>query len=103
MTDPTPETVSAPQLGEKVRYTLTDYDCELIARDVPRDETRADGSFRTRRNSVYPGQAYVAQVVATNGSTTVNLRVDLDGDCSWWAQSRQEGSGPGKWSRRDAG
>lgn len=87
-----------PTIGRVVLYKLSEADVIAIDRDVPQNVQRTDGSTRCRRNGVGPGQVFPAQVVSAWGNSSANLAVALDGDCTYWATSRSEGDGPGRWS-----
>ncbi|MFC0438768.1 hypothetical protein [Kutzneria buriramensis] len=82
-----------------VNYKLSDGDVSAIAAQLPRD------TGGVLRNQVLAGDVYPAMVVRTfdPSVTTSNLQVFLDGNCTFWATSRVEGTVPGTWSRPAAG
>jgi hypothetical protein len=83
--------VTAPTVGRIVLYRLNAGDVALIDRRLP--------EHLEHRNAVYEGDVYPAMVVRVfDPSTTANLQVFLDGDCSYWATSRTESGEPGHWS-----
>jgi hypothetical protein len=80
-----------PTIGRIVHYTLSEYDATSIEQ-MP---------GRPNRNPVAAGQTYPAVIVrifGDNPGSHVNLQVFLDGDCSYWATSRKEGTEPGTWA-----
>jgi hypothetical protein len=81
---------------ELVLYTLADHDIDQINQTVPVIGTSA----RPNLNPPSVGQEYPALVVRDFGDSQ-NLKVFLDGGpgAEYWATSRQEGTGPGKWHR----
>lgn len=87
-------------IGRIVHYALTASDATAITylRDVEADARRG--------NPVAEGQVYPAIVVRVFDPPTgyANLQVLLDGNDSYWATSRTEGEGPGRWAwpKRDA-
>jgi hypothetical protein len=91
------------KLGDVVLYRLSAYDVDIIQRI--RDTKGAKGY---QANDVHAGQVFPAQVVRTfdTGDTgtvddntgTVNLQVNLDGDDTYWATSRQIGDVDGSYS-----
>ena len=102
-----------PTIGQIVHYRISDYD----AQEINRRRTDAGAFTRTLAGSINPGehgrtghvlhsgnsvsegQVYPAFVVATFGGTSANLHVLLDGNDTFWATSRTEGSEPGQWYR----
>ncbi len=94
-----------PKLGDSVLYKLSAYDVDLINRS--RD---SKGVHTYQGNDVHAGQTYPARIVRTfdydGGETgtvednkgTVNLQVNLDGDDTYWATSRQIGDVDGTYS-----
>ena len=78
-----------PSLGRIVHYTLSDYDAAAITQRRKDDSTVA--------NLVCGGQVFPAIVVRVFGGTTINLKVFLDGDDTYWATSRVEGADQGTW------
>lgn len=82
-------------LGRKVHYKLSADDVAAIDADFPMD---AGGH---RRNPVREGQLCAADVVAVfeaSTDNTANLQVQLDGNVTYWATSRREGTEPGTWA-----
>lgn len=87
--------------GRIVHYTLSAGDIGVIDRLHPAVTKDDDDRPVVHRNAVAEGQVYPATVVRvfSPGSSTVNLRVHLDGDgtADYWATSRGEGDRPGGW------
>jgi hypothetical protein len=92
-----------PQLGAIVYYKLSKYDVNRI------NTLRASRQHQSiEGNAVSAGQVYPAQIVRTfdTGDTgtvddntgTVNLQVNLDGDDTYWATSRQIGDAEGSYT-----
>lgn len=85
---------SVPTIGRIVHYRLNETDANRI--NARRDEDPTTG------NRVEAGQDYPAIVVRT-WSTSVNLKVFLDGKDTYWATSKQwataqqDGDGQGCW------
>lgn len=79
----------AVAVGSQVLYKLSEHDARHV-----RERRRYTG---TPGNHPAEGQVYPAWVVASWGGTTVNLRVLLDGDDTYWATSRQHGGDAGQW------
>ena len=81
-----------PTIGRIVHYTLTENDAEMI-----RGQRESSGMFG---NPVEAGQVYPAVVVRvfSEGSSSANLSVLLDGRDTYWATSRCEGDGLGFWA-----
>ncbi|MGP3914314.1 hypothetical protein [Nonomuraea sp. 10N515B] len=84
-----------PTIGRIVHYTLSEGDVALIDQNLP-----AYAGQGVQRNSVKAGDVYPAVVVRVfdPSTTTANLQVLLDGNCSYWATSRTEGEGESHWS-----
>lgn len=74
-----------PTIGRIVHYRMSDYDVSCANA----------GPFS--KNPVRAGDVLPAVVVATHGTSCVNLKVLLDGHGDYWATSRVEGDGPGQW------
>lgn len=76
-----------PTIGRIVHYRLSEYDAKLIDERSPQV---VDG--RQVRNAVRAGSVLAARIVQVfpPSTTTVNLKVDLDGEGEYWATSRQE-------------
>lgn len=77
--------------GQHVVYTLNEEDAAAI------ESRRKNEEPRRTHNSVSAGQRFPAFLVRDWGGCA-NLRVLLDGHDDYWATSRSEGTGPGKWS-----
>lgn len=101
-----------PTIGHIVHYTLTSGDAEQINRRrddaaafrlkamqsaVERGDWGRSGHVEHHGNAVGTGDVFPAVVVRTSPSTTVNLKVLLDGNDDYWATSRAEGHGFGHW------
>jgi len=105
-----------PTIGRIVHYVISEGDAQLInkrrgdfsayrARHAAAvvapepGEPGATGHIGHVGNYVAEGDIYPAMVVRNFGGTgtTVNLKVQLDGDDTYWATSRTEGDGPGRW------
>ncbi|WP_416975669.1 hypothetical protein [Streptomyces sp. 4F14] len=96
-----------PRTGDVVLYQLTDADAAGINRR--RKDFHENGSADSRTgfighfgNRVEEGAVFPALVVQVHaeGTVTCNLQVLLDGNDAYWATSRAEGDGPGRWSRK---
>ncbi|MEU8270818.1 hypothetical protein AB0B89_27130 [Sphaerisporangium sp. NPDC049002] len=87
--------MSQPTVGRIVHYTLNEGDVSLINSRTPQSY---EGP--TVRNHVQAGDTYPAIVVRVfdPSTTTANLQVLLDGNCTYWATSRTEGDGAGHWA-----
>lgn len=86
-----------PEIGQHVIYILSDGDASAI------NTRRTRGAeFGVLGNTVTAGQGYPGTVVATWGGSTVNLQVHLDGNDTYWATSRPEGTQPGQWHTTSA-
>ncbi|MEU4332345.1 hypothetical protein [Nonomuraea dietziae] len=83
-----------PTIGRIVHYTLSEYDAQQIERQRP---LVVDG--RQVRNSAQAGDVFPALIVRTfdPSVSTVNLKILFDGEGEYWATSRQEGDGEGRW------
>lgn len=84
-----------PTIGRIVHYKLSEGDVVVIDQQQPMYGT--DGT-RAQRNPVSEGHVYPALVVRVFEPGYCNLQVFLDGDCSYWATSRVEGTESGQWS-----
>lgn len=81
-------------LGRVVHYRLSAGDVKAI------DEQYPIGDPIVHRNAVREGQLCAADVVAVftpSEANTANLKVKLDGNVTYWATSRIEGTEPGTW------
>lgn len=83
-----PETLSP---GQTVLYTLSANEADALA------EAHADKIGRTL-NRPEAGQVCAALVLRVWSPTCANLKVFLDGEPTYWATSRSEGEGEGRWS-----
>jgi hypothetical protein len=81
-----------PTLGRIVLYTLNEQDAAMIRNQ----RIAANGGMLGNR--VETGQVYPAIVVRTFGGSAANLQVLLDGPDTYWATSRAEGDGEGRWA-----
>lgn len=93
-----------PTVGRIVQYKLADYDA-INSRRRDAGEFRrtlaqpVEAGDRGRTgNHVREGDVFPAVVVRTFGGTTVNLQVLLDGNDTYWATSRMEGTETCQWS-----
>lgn len=80
-----------PTLGRIVLYTLGDSEAAELVKKY------GDQIGRTL-NQPRAGQAYPAMIVAVFSDTCVNLRVQLDGEPTYWATSRTLGEGEWRWA-----
>jgi hypothetical protein len=101
-----------PSIGRIVHYTLTQQDAAEINRrrsdyqafrsnfSGPSDpgQAGADGHIAHVGNHAAEGQVCAATIVRTFGGPAVNLQVHLDGNDTYWATSRTEGTEPGTWT-----
>lgn len=100
--------MNAPKLGPGVLYTMTSHNAEAVnKRRVDYDHHRRiagdaanTGHVGHTGNAVAEGDVYPATVVRVWNpeSSTVNLKVHLDGNDDFWATSAVHGEGPGHWS-----
>lgn len=99
----------APAVGDVVLYALTEADAGGINRH--RKDFHESGSADSRTgfvghvgNWVQEGDVFPAVVVQVHAESTVtcNLTVLLDGNDTYWATSRAEGTDVGRWSRKGA-
>lgn len=79
-----PEQAITP--GRIVTYVLTEQDA-----------ARVNTLDQNRNNGAQLGSEFPAIVVRVWSSTTVNLKVFLDGADDLWVTSRLEGERPGTW------
>lgn len=80
--------VPIPSMGRIVYYKLSEADADEIY------QRRVAKGFKG--NTTAHGQVFAAMVVNTAGTSpdsSVNLQVFLDGDDSFWAQSRKVARG----------
>jgi hypothetical protein len=104
-----------PSIGRIVIYKISGGDADQInqrrrdfdsyrakhaaARPEPGDHGRT-GHVGHIGNQVVQGDEYPAMIVRIfpgNSVGTVNLKVQLDGDDTFWATSRMHGEGLGEW------
>ncbi|MGW4123645.1 hypothetical protein [Nocardia sp. NPDC004711] len=93
-----------PTIGRIVHYTLNESDAEAINKRRGdfvrhrRTEGYADTGYVAHYgNPTRAGEVYPALIVRARGDL-VNLKVQLDGTDEYWATSRSEGDGPGRWN-----
>lgn len=79
--------------GRTVLYRLTEDDARQITRR--RTDSGVTGNFVSEGDR-YP--AVVVRIFAGNPADVCNLKVLLDGDDTYWATSRHEGTEPGTWA-----
>lgn len=96
-------------LGRTVHYTLSEEDAKQINR------RRTNGGHIAERmkteppqwpagaqahigNDVEAGQVYPAVAVRVWSAGYANFQVSLDGNDTYWATSRTEGTQPGTWA-----
>ncbi|MDT7847182.1 hypothetical protein [Streptomyces justiciae] len=98
---------SAPEAGAIVLYRVTAADADGINRR--RKDFHDNGSAESRTgfighfgNWVREGDLFPAVVVQVHAESVVtcNLQVLLDGNDTYWATSRPEGTSTGTWSRK---
>lgn len=108
--------MTAPTPGRIVLYTLTEDDATAVNRrrkdfqafcgshEHPHEpgQPGATGHVGHVGNTTRAGDVYPAMIVRIwtpgNPDGTVNLQVHLDGNDTYWAPSRIEGTGPGSWA-----
>lgn len=101
-------TTETPAIGSPVLYTLNKDDAERI--NKRRDDFRKYTSGEIEEGREYPNHGWQAHVgntvhagqqfpgvVVNRFSTSVNLRVFLDGTDDFWACSKSEGAEEGNW------
>ncbi|WP_435209540.1 hypothetical protein [Streptomyces sp. bgisy034] len=100
-----PPAPAAPQAGDVVLYQLTEADAAGINRRRKDFHQAGSGEARTGfvghvGNWVAEGEYCPAIVVRVHVESTVtcNLQVLLDGNDSYWATSRAEGTEVGTWA-----
>jgi hypothetical protein len=92
--------MSSPSIGRIVHYTLNEVDARNISH--PRQQAQGNGYAGIgiqihNGNPVKEGDVFPAVVVRDWGGS-VNLKVLLDGDDTYWATSRSEGEDAGTWA-----
>ena len=104
-----PPVAARPQLGDVVLYALTEADASAINRRRRDFHESGSGDGHTGfvghvGNWVQEGYVFPAVVVQVHAESTVtcNLQVLLDGNDSFWATSRPEGTTAGQWTRKGA-
>ena len=98
-----------PTIGRIVLFVLSAACCEAIENDRKAscchgDELAGAPHQQKRGNPVSEGMVCCAQVVATWGGTCVNLKVNLDGNDTYWVTSAshdQENKAPRTWHWMD--
>lgn len=78
-----------PSVGRMVHYLLDEGDVDLI------DRTRVITSAKGNMPQV--GDQCSAVITRVLPNDNVNLKVFLDGEDTFWAPGRQEGTLPGNW------
>lgn len=96
-------TTQQPSVGRIVHYTLSTTDADEINRRrkdfrVARSAEVGSGFIGHVGNVATAGDVCPAVVVRTFGPDVANLQVLLDGNDSYWATSRSEGSDQGYWA-----
>ncbi|MEU0332239.1 hypothetical protein [Streptomyces sp. NPDC006193] len=98
---------TTPAAGDVVLYRLTEHDAANINRRRKDFGTSNSADSRTGfighvGNSVQEGDALPAVIVRVWAESTItcNLQVLLDGNDTFWATSRPEGTTAGTWSRK---
>jgi hypothetical protein len=97
-------TTQPATLSQPVLYTLSKYDAEQINRRRKdfiqyRQHAGQDTGHQAHvGNTVGEGDQFPGIVVRVF-STSVNLRVFLDGTDDFWACSKSEGEGPNTWQQ----
>ena len=84
-----------PTIGRIVHYKLNDTDADLITQRRNRIGTLALMGNMALAGHTYP--AAVVRVFSDDGEPVINLQVLLDGNDTYWATSRKEGTEPGTW------
>ncbi|MBT2234740.1 hypothetical protein [Nonomuraea sp. NEAU-A123] len=95
MSTPT-ETTPTPTIGRIVHYKLSGHDVSMINLE----SMQSFGGQGVVRSPVKLGDVFPAIITRTfeGAGTAVNLQVFLDGNHSYWATSRSEGTDHGQWS-----
>lgn len=99
-----------PSVGRIVHYTLNEYDAEVInkRRKDAENKNAAGVTLASQElgavvhvgNEVRAGDVYPLVITRTWGDTEtsgVNGQVLLDGNDTYWATSRTQGDGEGRW------
>lgn len=95
--------MSEPTIGRIVHYRLCSSDAERINRR--RKDAYDSGSYRDQTgymahvgNQAIEGQEVPAVIVRVWDGGLVNLHVLLDGNDTFWATSRREGTDVAQWT-----
>lgn len=105
------QTTLEPAVGRIVLYTLSQFDADAINKrrsdfhaftqtlaSKPQPGHRgATGHVAHVGNDVTAGTVCAAVIVQVWGGPAANLQVLLDGSDTYWATSRTEGTGQGRW------
>ena len=90
-------------VGRTVLYRVSEYDATQI--NKRRKDAYTSGAYHEENgtiahigNEVIEGQVFPAVVVRVWSGDLVNLTVQLDGNDTLWATSRQQGDAVGNWS-----
>ncbi|SDI20040.1 hypothetical protein SAMN05421505_1387 [Sinosporangium album] len=89
-------TETAPTIGRIVHYKLSGHDVSMI--DL--ESMQSFGGQGVIRSPAKLGDVLPAIITRTyeGSGTAVNLQVFLDGNHSYWATSRSQGTDHGQWS-----
>ncbi|MFI1371356.1 hypothetical protein ACH4UY_05000 [Streptomyces longwoodensis] len=94
-----------PSIGRIVHYKVTAHDAEQINRrrkdfHESRSADEHTGFVGHVGNGVAEGDVFPAMIVRVwaESTVTVNAQVFLDGNDTYWATSRAEGTEPGTWA-----
>ncbi|MFI2367311.1 hypothetical protein [Streptomyces sp. NPDC018833] len=97
-----------PTVGRIVHYTLSLQDADAVNRrraEATSARASENPEIRPRYvahvgNHASAGDVFPAMVVRVwqGDEASVQLQVFLDGNDTYWATSRREGTGPGTWS-----
>lgn len=94
-----------PSIGRIIHYALSQQDAEAINRrrkdfHDSRGAAERSGFVGHVGNHADEGDVCPAVVVRVwdESTITLNLQVLLDGNDTYWATSRAEGTGPGTWA-----
>ena len=100
-------------IGRTVHYTLSEQDAAEINRrrttgasiaermkygDDPQLKAWPAGAQAHIGNDAHAGQVYPAVAVRIWSAGCANFQVSLDGNDTYWATSRSEGTQPGTWA-----
>jgi hypothetical protein len=88
-------TETAPTIGRIVHYKLSGHDVSMINLE----SMQSFGGQGVVRSPVKLGDVFPAIITRTlEGEKALNLQVFLDGNHSYWATSRSEGTDHGQWT-----